>query len=74
MLTSANSYQIMQLLNVLSMLLPLLLPVKQEFPIGGIIVSICQTFGLTLRKCLLSNVQQILSHNSMISTNKSMCK
>ena len=41
-----------------------------EFPIGGIIVSICQTFGLTLRKCLLSNVQQILSHSSMISMYK----
>ena len=29
------------------------LTVKQEFPIGGTIVSICPTFGLTLKKYLL---------------------
>ena len=65
-----TSYLITQSLNVLSTLLPLLLPVKQEFPIGGSIASICPTFGLTLKKCLLSNVQQILSHSSMISMYK----
>ena len=32
---------------------PSSLAVKQEFPIGGTIVSICLTFGLTLKKCLL---------------------
>ena len=32
---------------------PSSLAVKQEFPIGGTIVSICPTFGLTLKKCLL---------------------
>ena len=53
MLSSVNSYLIMQSLNVLSAFLPLLLRVKQEFPIGGAIVSICPTFGLTLKKCLL---------------------
>ena len=38
MLTSANSYLIMLSLNVLLTFLPLLLTVKQEFPIGGTIV------------------------------------
>ena len=38
MLTSVNSYLIMQSLNVLLTFLPLLLTVKQEFPIGGTIV------------------------------------
>ena len=52
-LTSVNLYLIMQSLNVLLMFLPFLLPVKQKFPMGGTIVSICQTFGLTLKKYLL---------------------
>ena len=38
MLTSVNSYLIMQSLNVLLTFLSLLLTVKQEFPIGGTIV------------------------------------
>ena len=40
-------------LNVLLTLLPLLLTVKQEFPIIGTIVSICPTFGLTSKICFL---------------------
>ena len=63
MLTSANSYQIMQLLNGLSTLLPLLLPVKQEFPIGGIIISM-SNFRSGLKempfvKCPANSVSQL---------------
>ena len=53
MLTSVNLYLIIQLLNVLLAFLPLLLTVKQEFPIGDTIISICPTFGLTSKNCLL---------------------
>ena len=57
----------MQSLNVLLTFLPLLLTAKQKFPIRGTIVFICPTLGLTLKTCLLWNVQQIPSHCSMIS-------
>ena len=53
MLTSVNLYLIMQSLNVLLTFLALLLTVKQEFPIGGIVVSICLIFVLTLNKCFV---------------------
>ena len=53
MLTSVNSYLIMQSLNVLLTFLPLLLTFKQKFPIGGTIVQICPTLGPTLKRCLL---------------------
>ena len=64
MLTSVNSYLIIQSLNVLSTFLPLLLPVNQEFPIGGTILSICPTFGLTFKempfvKCPVNSVSQL---------------
>ena len=39
--------------GILLTFLPIRLPVKQEFPIRGTIISICPTFGLTFEKCLL---------------------
>ena len=39
--------------------LHLLLTVKQEFPIGGTIVSICPTFGLHFVKCPANSVPQL---------------
>ena len=67
-LTSVNSYLIMQSLNVLLTFLPLLLAVKQEFPAGGTIISILSDFRSDLKEMPFVKCPEILSHDSMIST------
>ena len=57
MLTSVNSYLIMKSLNVLSTFLPLLLPVKQEFPIGGTIIPHHTTMSFV--KCPANSVSRL---------------